>query len=529
MSLLDWIIIFGYAGGLIILGWWLGLRQKTSEDYYLAGRKLHWLPIGFSTMATQLGAISFISAPAFVALRPGGGMIWLGYELALPLAMIVLMAFFFPVFHSLRIISVYEFLEKRYDQRTRVVMSLIFQLSRGLATGVTIYAAALVLAVVLQIPLTFTILLIGAVTIVYEIFGGIQVDIISDTIQMIVILAGIIITAIVGLHLIGGWSSLSHMLNPARFMAVDFASHGLGDSKDFGFWPLFLGGFFLYASYYGCDQSQVQRELSARNLRDCKLSLLFNGFCRFPIVLGYCTVGLILGAYIAQNSEFLAKIPQGNYDYLLPTFIMAKMPAGIIGIIFIAIMAAAMSSLDSSINSLSAATVEDIFKKIRKRKIKPEQEIKLSKIFTLLWGVFCITFAFFVGDISPTIIESINKIGSAFYGPIFAVFLAGIIFSKAKPLAAIFGLAMGVAVNLILWSFVPSVSWLWWNVIGFFLTILVVFTGSFFLQPQFQSSFKIKIPSEKRIWKISYGALAVYVVCLILFLIFFPRLFGVKL
>ena len=194
MSLLDWIIIFCYAGGLIFLGWLLGLKQKSSEDYYLAGRKLHWLPIGFSTMATQLGAISFISAPAFVALRPGGGLIWLGYELALPLAMIVLMVFFYPVFHSLRIISVYEFLEKRYDERTRVVISLIFQLSRGLATGVTIYAAAIVLSVVLQIPLTLTILLIGAVAVVYELFGGIHVDFVSDTIQMIVILGGIIIS-----------------------------------------------------------------------------------------------------------------------------------------------------------------------------------------------------------------------------------------------------------------------------------------------------------------------------------------------
>ena len=113
MTFLDWIIIILYAGGLIFLGWWLGLKQKTSEDYYLAGRKLPWLPIGFSTMATQLGAISFISAPAFVALRENGGMKWLGYELALPLAIIVLMAFLFPVFHSLRIISVYEFLERR--------------------------------------------------------------------------------------------------------------------------------------------------------------------------------------------------------------------------------------------------------------------------------------------------------------------------------------------------------------------------------------------------------------------------------
>jgi SSS family transporter len=522
---LDWTIIILYSGGLVVLGWWLGLRQKSSEDYYLAGRKLPWLPIGFSTMATQLGAISFISAPAFVALRPGGGMIWLGYELALPLAMAVLMAYLFPVFHSLRIISVYEYLERRYDLRTRVVMSLVFQISRGLATGVTIYAAGIVLSVVLQIPLWTTILLIGAVAMVYELFGGIHVDILSDTIQMIVILVGIIIIGFVGLNLVGGWSVLSQFLDPARFQAIDFAAHGLGDYNDFGFWPLFFGGFFLYASYYGCDQSQVQRELSARNLKDCKLSLLFNGFFRFPVVLAYCTVGLILGAYVAQNTEFLAKLPQGNYDYLLPTFVMENLPAGVVGLIFVAIMSAAMSSLDSAINSLSAASVEDIYKKLKKRKLEPYQEMRLSKIFTFFWGVFCIGFAFFVGDISPTIIESINKIGSAFYGPVFAVFFAAIIYSKSKSGPAILGLIIGVTTNLILWLFVPSVSWLWWNAIGFALTILVIFVGSHLIKAAPKISFKIEIPPEKRIWKTSYIALILYVIGLIFFLIYFPKFF----
>jgi len=525
VSFLDWTVIILYAGGLIVLGWWLGLRQKSSEDYYLAGRRLPWLPIGFSTMATQLGAISFISAPAFVALRPGGGMIWLGYELALPLAMVVLMALLFPVFHSLRIISVYEYLERRYDSKTRVVMSLVFQISRGLATGVTVYAAAIVLSVVLQIPLWITILLIGAVAMIYELFGGIHVDILSDTIQMIVILAGIIIIGFVGLHLIGGWNALAQLLDPVRFKAVDFVAHGLGDSNDFGFWPLFLGGFFLYASYYGCDQSQVQRELSARNLRECKLSLLFNGFFRFPVVLAYCTVGLILGAYVAKNADFLGKLPQGNYDYLLPIFVMEKMPAGVVGLIFIAIMAAAMSSLDSSINSLSAASVEDIYKKLKKRKLKPHQEMSLSKLFTFFWGTFCIGFAFLVGDISPTIIESINKIGSAFYGPVFAVFFAGIIYSKAKPGPAIFGLVVGVSMNLFLWLFVPSVSWLWWNAFGFLLAVSVIFVGSTLFRTAPKEPFKIKVPQEKKIWKISYAALIIYVVCLILFLIYIPKIF----
>ncbi|MFB0566832.1 MAG: sodium:solute symporter [Candidatus Aminicenantaceae bacterium] len=525
MTPLDWIIMIVYTGGLIFLGWWLGLKQKSSEDYYLAGRRLPWLPIGFSTMATQLGAISFISAPAFVALKPGGGMIWLGYELSLPLAMVVIMAFLFPVFHSLRIISVYEYLERRFDSRTRIIMSLVFQLSRGLATGVTVYAAAIVLSVVLHISLWITIVLIGAAAMVYELFGGIHVDIISDTIQMIIILAGIVVIGLAGLHIIGGWSALSQHLDPARFKAVDFTVHGLGDSQDYGFWPLFFGGFFLYASYYGCDQSQVQRELSARSLKDCKRSLLFNGLFRFPVVLTYCTVGLILGTYVVQHTEFMEKLPQGNYDYLLPTFVIEKLPSGVVGLIFIAIMAAAMSSLDSSINSLSAASLEDIYKKIKKKRLTHREEIKLSKIFTFFWGIFCICFAFLVDDISATIVEAINKIGSTFYGPIFAVFLLGIIYPKAKPIPAIIGLAGGVTINLILWLFIPSVSWMWWNAIGFLLTVSIIFIGSHLVQQSFKSSLKIKIPKEKSIWKISYSALIIYTICLVVFLIFLPKLF----
>ncbi len=524
MTSLDWIIIVAYSAGLILLGWFLGRKQKTTEDYYLAGRKMGWFPIGLSTMATQLGAVSFISAPAFVALRPGGGLILLGYELALPLAMVLLMAFFFPVYLSQKVISVYEFLERRFDLRTRIAMSVLFQISRGLATGVAIYAAAIVLSVTLQIPIYLTIILIGAVALIYELFGGIQVDIISDSIQMMVILFGLLITGIVGLHLIGGWSAVAQTLDASRFLAVDFTSHGLGDSKDFGFWPLFLGGFFLYASYYGCDQSQVQRELCARSLTDCKKSLLFNGFFRFPLVLLYGGIGLVLGAYALQHPDFLTKLPEGGYDYLLPTFILANMPPGVVGLIFIAIMAAAMSSLDSSINSLSAASLEDIYKKIKKSKISQQQEMKLSKGLTLFWGIFCIGFAFFMGDISPTILESINKIGSAFYGPIFAVFFLGIFTRKTKPSPVILGLICGVLTNAYLWFFVPTVSWLWWNAIGFLVAILIAVLGSLLSKQDFHPLLQVKISSEKRQWKWAYLGLILYAIGLILFLAYLPKL-----
>ncbi len=521
MTLLDWAIIALYAAGMVVLGWWVGRRQKTSEDYYVAGRRLGWFLIGVSTMATQLSAISFLSAPAFVALRPGGGLIWLGYELAVPLAMLLLMAVLYPVYLSLRLVSVYEMLETRYDVRVRVLVSLVFQVSRGLATGVTIYAAAIVVAVSTEIPLWLTIILIGVVALVYELFGGIHIDILSDAIQMCVLLVGILVVGGYALYLVGGWAVVVELTSPERFQALDWRAHGLGDGKDYGFWPLLIGGFFLYLSYYGSDQSQVQRGLSAKSLDACKGALLFNGFGRFPVVLTYCSVGLILGAYVAAHPTFLDLLPEGKVDYLVPIFIREKLPPGVVGFVFIAIMAAAMSSLDSAINSLSAATLEDIYKKLARKPLSPAKELKLSRFFTLLWGLFCVGFAFRVGSISPTILESINKIGSAFYGPIFAVFLLGITTRRARPLGAIIGLVAGVGLNLGLWLFAPSVSWLWWNAFGFFTSAAIVLVLG---KSDSERGPVFEVPAEKQVWKRSYVALALYAAALIVLLAFLPTL-----
>jgi len=151
----DWIIVIIYALSVLIMGWCLGKRQKGVDDYFLAGRSLPWWAIGISTMDTQLSAISFISAPAFVGLRPGGGLVWLGYEFAVPFALIPLMHRIIPTFHQLRIVSIYQYLELRFNKATRRFVSIIFQISRALATGVGIYAGAIVMSVVLEIPPLF--------------------------------------------------------------------------------------------------------------------------------------------------------------------------------------------------------------------------------------------------------------------------------------------------------------------------------------------------------------------------------------
>ncbi|MCK5392000.1 MAG: sodium transporter, partial [Deltaproteobacteria bacterium] len=353
MNYLDWLVIAIYIVFLIALSIYLSRRQENIEDYYLGGRSIPWWAIGVSTMATQLGAISFISAPAFVALKPGGGLRWLGFEFAVPVAMVFIMIFLIPVIHRARVVSLYEYLEERFDASTRSIVSTIFQISRALATGVGIYAIGIVLAAILNVPLVPTILVIGFVTIIYDVLGGIKAVIYTDVIQMFILTLGILICGFTAYYLIGGWENLLTGYERERLQILNLDAHGFGDGENFSFWALVIGGFFLYVAYYGCDQSQIQREMSAKTLNEAKKSLMLNGIARFILVSAYLGMGLLIGAFAFQNQAFMDLIPKDKVDYMVPIFVLNYLPHGLIGFIIVALLAAFMSSLDSSINSLS--------------------------------------------------------------------------------------------------------------------------------------------------------------------------------
>ena len=470
MNALDYTVIALYVIGFLFLGN-LFKDSKNKEDYFLGGRSFHWFPLSLSTAATQLSAISFISAPAFVGLKQGGGMMWLTYEFAVPLAMLFLMVYLVPPMFKMGIVSVYEFLEERYSSSTRILLSFIFQISRGFATSVMIYTVALILTSVMSIPMWATIVLIGIVTLIYSYQGGMKAVVYGDVIQMVILFLGIIICLGYGLHYVGGWESFTEMVDRDRLTAVDFNSLGFAKGEEFGFWPMLIGGFFLYASYYGTDQSQVQRLFSAKDIGTVKKALLCNGLMRFPLTFVYCIMGLVIGSFVMSSPEFMAQIPENKPDLMIPIFIRDYLPHGIIGILLVAIFSAAMSSLSSTINSLSAATVEDFFN--RDKKLESNKYMRYSKYAAIFWGVFCIVFAFFTGDIAKTVIEAINKIGSVFYGPILATFIAAIGLKRTNAIGANVGLATGVLTNVYLWLFQPDIFWFWWNAIGALVTLAV--------------------------------------------------------
>ncbi|TXE09607.1 sodium/solute symporter [Seonamhaeicola algicola] len=503
MNYIDYIIIVVYLLGFLGIGYFFK-ENNNSKDYFLGGQSMGWFPLSLSTMATQLSAISFISAPAFVGLKNGGGLQWLTYEFGVPLAMAFLLIAIIPSLYKSGIVSVYEYLEKRFDASSRLLISFVFQISRSVATGVMVYTMALILQATIGIEFWISILIIGAITMIYSFQGGMKAVIWGDVIQMLILFFGIIICLIYGLIELGGFDNFLTHVDKDRLTAVDFSKWGFNNADkndEFGFWPMVIGGFFLYASYYGTDQTQSQRLLSAKGMPTIKKLLLANGLFRFPITLTYCIMGLVLGTLLLQDASFqsmMDSVYQSNItslegkkaDLMVPVFIIKYLPNGIIGILIVAIMSAAMSSLSSTVNSLSAVSLEDFVKRF-KPNMTDKQYVMNSRLLSLFWGLVCLFFAFFAGSIEGTVIEVINKISSVFYGPILAAFILAILTKKTHALGANIGIIAGVLFNMYLWLYVPQVFWFWWNTIGCLVTIIVAYTISFIIKKETKQGLEV--------------------------------------
>ncbi len=502
MNWLDWTVVVAYLLFLIGVGAYLNRYQENTDDYFLAGQRMKWWQTGFSTMATQLSAISFISVPAFVALKKGGGIKWLAYEVAVPIALIVVMVVIIPVLHRGRYISMHQYLGERFDEKTRSLVSGLFLLMRGLASGVIIYGGAKILAATFKLPtlapesflssptqqVLIAILIIGVVTIIYDVLGGIGVVIFSDVLQMFVIVVGLLICGWIGLDLLN-WNAEAVVQaydDPARFRAFDFRHWGVSKEEQYAFWPFLIGGFFLYVAYYGCDQSQVQREMSVANEDDVRKSMLLNAFGRYPIVLLYCLVGLVVGATFLTEAEAIAGNLnlsvetfrtrfQEHPDWMLPLFIRAALPHGLIGLLFVAAMAALMSSLDSAINSLSAVTIRDFYQEYLAPGRSTSHYLRAGQVCTLLWGLFATgsALAFALEPSTQTVVEQINQIGTMFYGPLAAAFLMGLLTEWMLGTGVFAGVVVGMVTNILVWQLMPYISWLWWGPIGFLTTLIV--------------------------------------------------------
>jgi SSS family transporter len=538
MGTIDWIILIGTLTFIVLYGVWKNRENDSIVDYLKGGNQSRWWTIGLSVMATQASAITFLSTPGQAYYD---GMGFVQFYFGLPLAVVLICLFFIPVYHRLKVFTAYEFLEERFDLKTRTLTAVLFLVQRGLAAGITIYAPAIILSVVLGWNLKLLILLIGLVVIFYTLIGGTQAVNVTQKQQMFVIFFGMITTFVFIINSfpndIGFIKALRVAGANGKLDVIDFS---FDPNSRYTFWSGITGGLFLALSYFGTDQSQVQRYLSGKSIKESQLGLIMNGFLKVPMQFFILLVGVMVfvfyqfepapihfnpkaieavqnSAYAgelktyenqldqiqeqkhslllqsnAQDLEAVAKldtkekeirtevktlikkadptIEVNDKDYVFISFILKYLPQGLIGLLLAVILSAAMSSTASELNALAATSVVDLYKRNREEQSE-KHYVNASKFFTLLWGVIAILFASF-GSLVENLIQLVNIIGSIFYGTILGVFVAAIFIKKIKG-QAIFYAAIISEILIIGLFYLDLFGYLWLNVIGTALTLLL--------------------------------------------------------
>lgn len=299
MQILDWIVLIGTLVMIVVYGTWQTRGSKNVQDYLKGGNTSKWWTIGLSVMATQASAITFLSTPG-QAFNDGMGFVQ--FYFGLPIAMIVICMVFIPLYHRLKVYTAYEFLENRFDLKTRTLTAILFLIQRGLAAGITIFAPAIILSAVLGWNLLILNIIIGVLVIIYTVSGGTSAVNVTQKHQMIVIFLGMIIAFILIINKLPPDISFSNALDIAgangKMEVLDFS---FDLNNRYTFWSGIIGGTFLMLSYFGTDQSQVQRYLSGKSLREMQLGLIFNGLLKVPMQFFILFVGIMVFVFYQFN------------------------------------------------------------------------------------------------------------------------------------------------------------------------------------------------------------------------------------
>ncbi len=301
MHWIDWLILFTTLIGITAYGMYKTRGTSDMKTYLLGTKDLKWWTIGLSIMATQASAITFLST---TGQGYEDGMRFAQFYIGLPIAMVILSAFFLPIYYRLSVMTAYEYLERRFDLRTRTFAAVLFLLQRGMGAGLTIYAPAIVLSVILGWSIGWTCLVLGIFTIIYTVFGGGEAVSVTQEQQMIVILSGLIIAFIIMIFKMPEGVHFTDALHVAgKLGKTNVISFKFDLSDKYNFWSGIFGGTFLFLSYFGTDQSQVQRYLSGKTLSESRLGLLFNGVIKLPMQFLVLFVGVMMFVFFQFNKS----------------------------------------------------------------------------------------------------------------------------------------------------------------------------------------------------------------------------------
>ena len=560
MQPLDWVVVAAYFGLVAAIGYRTGRNNRGLEDYFLAGRSMPWYAVGLSVMATQASAITLVGATGQAYTD---GMRFIQIYLGLPVAMVILSVTLVPLFYRARVFTAYQYLEERCGSGARSLTSLLFLFGRSLSGAVVIYAPSVVLAVVFSLDEVLTILLIGGFATLYTALGGMRAVMWVETWQMLVILAGILFcfgAVVFGLPDSVGLTEALRIAGAAG--RLETLSFDPDPRLTYTVWTGLLGGLFLMLSYFGCDQSQVQRYLTGRSLRESRISLLFNGFAKLPVQFVILRTGALLFVFYqfekppvlfdpatlaAARAERPAEMERTEAEYdrafaerreaalalaaaegaaepeaaparerflaadlafrdtreeavrvaeevrgeswsdtnhVFPTFVFTQLPAGLVGLMLIAVLAAAMSTVESELSALSTATVVDFYRRFGDRlpffrpggpEASPRRLLLAGRLGILFWGAVATGAALYMGRLGSAV-EAVNRVGSYFYGPILGAFVLAAVFPNRGARRAAPAILCGVAAVWIVELLpralgLPGVSYLYYNLIGAAVTV----------------------------------------------------------
>lgn len=300
MSAIDWVVLFLTLFCIVLYGIYKSRNIKNIDGYLLGNRSLPWYTVGLSVMATQASAITFLSAPG---LAYTSGMSFVQFYFGLPLAMIILCITFVPIFHRLQVFTAYEFLEKRFDVKTRVFTAFLFLIQRGISTGITIFAPSIILSSILHIDVTYTTLVIGGLVVLYTAYGGTKAVSYTQLLQMGIIFTGLLAAGVMVVYLLPekiGFQEALHIAGKSgKTNAIDFT---LDLNNQYTVWTGLIGGLFLQLSYFGTDQSQVGRYLTGSSVRESRMGLLMNGLLKVPMQFCILLIGILVFVYYQYNT-----------------------------------------------------------------------------------------------------------------------------------------------------------------------------------------------------------------------------------
>lgn len=561
MHWINWLIVAVYLVVVVFDGLRRTRGTTNIEGYFLANRSLPWWAVGLSVMATQLSAVTLIGTTGQGATD---GLKFVQFYFGLPIAMVILGVTLVPFLHGAKVYTAYEYLERRFDPKTRSLTSLLFLLSRGMSCGTIIAAPSVVLSSIFGWDLLWCVALIGVPTVIYTVLGGVQAVAWADVKQMFVIafaLLAIVVVLIVRMPV--PLDDALHIAGAAgRLQVFDFS---FDLSKTYTFWSGILGGTFLMLSYFGTDQSQVQRYLAAKSVDEARSSLLMSAYWKIPLQALILLTGVLVflfylfqpapllynprhDAQVAQQDPTVYADLQARYgsaiairqaaaraasdaqragddaaigaalgtfktseaavtavrtealaaaervtgeasrdvNYIIPRFVLDHLPLGFAGVFLAAVLAAAMSSIAAELNSLSTATVVDFYQRWVKPTASDAHYLNVSKMATALWGVFACIVATYAATLG-SLIEVVNRFGSFFYGSILGIFLLAMI-PRVRALGAFIGLLSGMGAVAAVAIGVPSVSFLWHNLIGAAVVVAVGYVLSLGAAPAAQRS-----------------------------------------